>query len=78
MFTAAEIVGVELVSEFVELARHRARYYGVDSRVSFQLSPDSTSLPPEIGNFDYIIFSAVYEHLFPTKREMILPLLRSI
>jgi len=77
MFTKTNIVGVELVSEFVDLARQRARYYGVSGRVNFQLSPDSTSLPREIGDFDYIIFSAVYEHLFPSEREVILPLLWS-
>ena len=77
MFPEAKIVGVELVSEFVELARHRAAFYGVDGRVRFQLSPDSNSLPPETGNFDYIIFSAVYEHLLPGERQVILALLWS-
>lgn len=77
MFPEAKVVGVELVPEFVELARHRAEFYGVESRVSFQLSPDSNSLPPDIGDFDYIIFSAVYEHLLPTERQAILTLLWS-
>jgi len=77
MFPEAKIVGVELRSEFGELARHRAAFYGVAGRVGFQVSPDSNSLPPEIGDFDYIIFSAVYEHLFPSEREVILPLLWS-
>jgi len=72
MFPEAKIVGVELVSEFVELAQHRAGFYGVEGRVSFQLSPDSNNLPPEIGDFDYIIFSAVYEHLLPSERQAIL------
>jgi hypothetical protein len=49
----------------------------VEDRVSFQLSPDSNSLPPEIGDFDYIILSAVYEHLLPSERETILALLWS-
>jgi SAM-dependent methyltransferase len=77
MFPDARIVGVDLASELVELAQHRAKFYGVEGRVSFQLSPDSNSLPPNIGEFDYIIFSAVYEHLFPTERRIILPLLWS-
>jgi SAM-dependent methyltransferase len=77
MLPEAKIVGVELVSEFVDLARHRAAFHGVEDRVSFQLSPDSNSLPPEIGDFDYIIFSAVYEHLLPSERKAILPLLWS-
>ena len=77
MFPEVKIVGVELVSEFVELARHRAGFYGLKGRVGFQLSPDSTSLPPDIGDFDYIILSAVYEHLLPRERQAILPLLWS-
>lgn len=77
MFPEAKIVGIELVSEFVELARHRAEFYGVEGRVSFQLSPDSNSLPPEIGDFDYIILSGVYEHLLPSERQAILALLWS-
>jgi SAM-dependent methyltransferase len=77
MFPEAKIVGVELQAEFVELARRRATFYCVEDRVSFQLSPDSNGLPLEIGDFDYIIFSAVYEHLFPGERELILPLLWS-
>lgn len=77
MFPEAKILGVELMSEFVELARHRAAFYGVEGRVSFQLSPDSNSLPPDIGHFDYIIFSAVYEHLLPGERQAVLALLWS-
>lgn len=75
MFPANEIVGVELVPEYVKLARHRAKFYGVDDRVKFHLSPEPNSLPAGIGQFDYIIFSAVYEHLLPTERRALLPLL---
>ena len=75
MFPETRVVGVELVPEFVDLARHRAEFYRVKDRVSFQLSPDANNLPPEIGDFDYIIFSAVYEHLLPKERQVILPLL---
>jgi 2-polyprenyl-3-methyl-5-hydroxy-6-metoxy-1,4-benzoquinol methylase len=77
MFPETTIVGVELLPELVELARHRAAFYGVEDRVSFQLSPDSNRLPLGIGEFDYIIFSAVYEHLLPRERQTILPLLWS-
>lgn len=73
----AEIVGVELKPEYIELARHRARFYGVDDRLSFHLSSGRNSLPADIGQFDYIIFSAVYEHLLPDERQTLLPLLWS-
>jgi SAM-dependent methyltransferase len=71
----AEIVGVELVAPFVDLARHRAAFYGVDQRVSFRSSPDSMSLPDNIGEFDYVVFSAVFEHLLPAERRTLLPVI---
>jgi ubiquinone/menaquinone biosynthesis C-methylase UbiE len=73
--STVKIVGVELVPELIELARHRAQFYGVDDRVSFNQSPDPNSLPIDIGQFDYIICSAVYEHLLPGERQTVLPLL---
>ncbi len=77
MFPGAEVVGVELESAPLELAEHRAQYYCVDDRVSFRLSPDPSSLPSDIGTFDFIVFSAVFEHLLPEERLSILPLLWS-
>ncbi|MHB8258531.1 MAG: SAM-dependent methyltransferase [Acidiferrobacterales bacterium] len=77
MLPEANIVGIELVPEYVNLAQHRAGFYGVEDRVSFHLSPDSNRLPSEIGEFDYIILSAVYEHLLPSERSTILVLLWS-
>jgi 2-polyprenyl-3-methyl-5-hydroxy-6-metoxy-1,4-benzoquinol methylase len=73
----AEIVGVELEPLFMELAQHRARFSGVQNRVSFYLSPDPNQLPPEIGSFDYIVLSAVWEHLLPDERRSLLALLWS-
>jgi SAM-dependent methyltransferase len=62
---STQLVGVELIPEYVELACHRAQWYGIEGRAVFHLSPDPTSLPQEIGQFDYVVFSAVYEHLLP-------------
>lgn len=75
MFPEASIVGVELEPEFVELARHRTEHHRLSDRVSFVLSPDATSLPPDIGSFDFIVMSAVYEHLLPAERREVLALL---
>ncbi len=75
MFPETAIVGVELDRKSVELARHRAEFYGVSDRVRFEVSPDPNSLPDEIGEFDSIVFSAVLEHLLPGERRTILPLL---
>ena len=70
---STEFVGVELIPEYVELARQRARWYGVDNRATFLLSPDPNSLPYGIGSFDYILLSAVFEHLLPAERRSLLP-----
>lgn len=75
---SAQIVGVELLQEFVELARHRANAFGVDGRVSFYQSPAPNRLPDDIGQFDFIILSAVWEHLLPDERRTVLPMLWSV
>ena len=41
------------------------------------MSPDGSSLPKDIGNYDFIFLNAVYEHLLPQERNIILPLLWS-
>lgn len=75
MFPEAEIVGVELEVELLAVARSRAKYYGVENKIKLLASPNEDSLPPDIGEFDYIILSAVYEHLLPPERKKLLPLL---
>jgi 2-polyprenyl-3-methyl-5-hydroxy-6-metoxy-1,4-benzoquinol methylase len=71
-----EIVGVELVAEFVELARERAAFRRA-GHLRFEHSPDGTSIPDGLGDFDFIVLSAVYEHLLPSERQSLLPLLWS-
>ena len=77
MLPETEIVGVELLSDSVALARHRAEYYGVSDRVGFVVSPDANTLPAGIGDFDYVVLSGVYEHLLPIERRRLLPLIWS-
>ena len=69
-----DIVGVELEERLLRLARLRARYYGA-STVRFLRSPSGDALPEGIGTFDYIVLSAVFEHLLPAERRSLLPLL---
>jgi 2-polyprenyl-3-methyl-5-hydroxy-6-metoxy-1,4-benzoquinol methylase len=67
-----EIVGIELQERLLRLARLRAALLGrTCSR--FLLSPSGTSLPDGIGAFDYIVLSAVFEHLLPGERSELLP-----
>jgi 2-polyprenyl-3-methyl-5-hydroxy-6-metoxy-1,4-benzoquinol methylase len=77
LLPGSHIVGIDLDSAAVALAQHRARFYGIENRTSFHVSPDAHSLPAEIEMFDYIVASAVYEHLLPEERCEVLPMLWS-
>jgi SAM-dependent methyltransferase len=72
-----EIVGVDLNEDYLGLAEARVRHHGLNS-VRFLLSPAPDLLPPEIGTFDFISLSAVYEHLLPHERKTLLPLIWSV
>ena len=72
MFREAEITGVELAPAAVTAARRRAEYYNLNN-VSFQQSPSGTQLPEAIGEYDFVILSAVYEHLLPGQRKALMP-----
>jgi 2-polyprenyl-3-methyl-5-hydroxy-6-metoxy-1,4-benzoquinol methylase len=72
LFPRTRVVGVELVPEFVELAERRIRHHGFQERVSLHLSPDPSSLPSDLGEFDFVSFSAVFEHLLPHEQAPIL------
>jgi 2-polyprenyl-3-methyl-5-hydroxy-6-metoxy-1,4-benzoquinol methylase len=76
LFPEAEIVGTDLEEANVSLAKARGDYYKYEN-VSFYCSPDGMSLPGEIGKFDYIVLSAVFEHLLPNERGPVLGLLWS-
>ncbi|OHB62039.1 MAG: hypothetical protein A2167_03550 [Planctomycetes bacterium RBG_13_46_10] len=72
MFPNTEIVGVDFNNDLLSIARLRAEHYGFNN-VTFVLSPGVDNLPSELGSFDYVILSAVYEHLLPSERETLLP-----
>jgi 2-polyprenyl-3-methyl-5-hydroxy-6-metoxy-1,4-benzoquinol methylase len=72
MFPGARITGVELVESALRVARRRAEVFNLKN-VSFQQSPAGDALPDNLGQYDFIILSAVYEHLFPHERKKILP-----
>ena len=67
-----EIVGVELEAKLLALAEARARHHHL-SNVQFRASPCGTALPEGLADFDFITFSAVYEHLLPREREELMP-----
>jgi 2-polyprenyl-3-methyl-5-hydroxy-6-metoxy-1,4-benzoquinol methylase len=68
-----EIVGIELEPQLLELARMRAQHFGRTSLKLLQ-SPSGDSVPPDLGEFDFIMFNAVFEHLLPNERRTLLPL----
>jgi len=71
-----EIVGVELSQSHVEMA-HKVLSARNLSNIEFLASPDGDSLPAGIGTFDFVMLSAVYEHLLPQERRTVLPLVWS-
>jgi 2-polyprenyl-3-methyl-5-hydroxy-6-metoxy-1,4-benzoquinol methylase len=72
MFPTARITGVELVGSALRVARRRAEVFNLKN-VEFLQSPGGDRLPENLGKFDFIILSAVYEHLFPHERRTVLP-----
>jgi 2-polyprenyl-3-methyl-5-hydroxy-6-metoxy-1,4-benzoquinol methylase len=73
-FPEAEIVGVELIAESLEIAEARREFYGLDN-LRFEVSPSGESLPENLGLFDGILMSAVFEHLLPQERKILMPVL---
>lgn len=72
-----EIVGVELNAEQVRIGTLLQTKEGF-TNLRFVVSPAGDRLPPAIGIFDAIMLSAVYEHLLPEERPVVLPLLWSV
>jgi 2-polyprenyl-3-methyl-5-hydroxy-6-metoxy-1,4-benzoquinol methylase len=73
LFPSARIVGIELVGEYIHVAEQRAKFYGLSDRVTFVRSPGPSMLPADLGTFDLVVMSAVYEHLLPAERSSIMP-----
>jgi SAM-dependent methyltransferase len=77
LFPKAEIVGIELGGDLLSIAKARAHYYGFHN-VTFIQSPSGVELPEDIGTFDYVVLSGVYEHLLPHERKCLMPELWSM
>ncbi len=72
MMPDAELVGIDLSADNISIAEHRARFYGMD-HLKFHASTTPDHLSSDLGSFDYIILSAVYEHLLPDERNSLIP-----
>jgi len=77
MFPESKIVGVELEEKLLNIANARLEFYGY-SNIAFYTSPSGNELPPNIGEFDFVIMSAVYEHLLPEERKFVIPKVWSV
>jgi 2-polyprenyl-3-methyl-5-hydroxy-6-metoxy-1,4-benzoquinol methylase len=76
MFPDSQIIGLELDENHLRIARARLAHYGY-TNIEFVTSPSGEELPPDLGEFDFVIMSAVYEHLLPRERTTVIPLLWS-
>ena len=77
MLPETEVVGVELAADRIEIANRVKSYRGLHN-IEFRVSPGGEQLPVGIGDFDFVMLSAVYEHLLPEERKSIMPLLWSV
>ena len=77
MLPGTQIVGVELDADKIETA-NRIKLFRSADNVDFLCSPAGDELPPEVGKFDFVMLSAVYEHLLPKERQIVLPLIWSV
>ncbi len=77
MFPQTRIVGIDLSADFLSIARMRCAHYGLDN-IEFLQSPDGESMPPDLGTFDFVTLTGVYEHLLPVERKHLLPTLWSV
>jgi len=71
-----EIVGVELDDKNLQAAKARIKFYALRN-VTLLKSPAGDKLPKDIGSFELVMLSAVYEHLLPNERKTLLPMLWS-
>jgi 2-polyprenyl-3-methyl-5-hydroxy-6-metoxy-1,4-benzoquinol methylase len=77
MLPQTQIVGVELDADRIYTA-NRIKSFRSVGNVDFLCSPSGDKLPPQVGEFDFVMLSAVYEHLLPQERKIVLPLIWSV
>lgn len=71
MFPYTRIVGVDIDGRLLSVAETRAHFHGFD-HVTFVRCEKEDQLPSDIGEFDFLVLSAVYEHFLPLERKPLL------
>lgn len=77
MFPTSKIIGIELEENLLAIAKARVKFYELEN-VDLYHSPDPENIPKNLGEFDHIIMTGVFEHLLPKERENLLPQLWSL
>ena len=77
MFPGSQIVGIDIERDFLLIAEKRAAFYDCKN-VKFIQSASGMQLRKDIGEFEYIILSGVYEHMLPDERNTMIPQVWSI
>ena len=72
-----EVIGIELNGDRLDEAAVILEYRRGLDNVRFLSSPSGKSLPAGIGTFDFVMLSAVFEHLLPAERQTVMPLIWS-
>jgi 2-polyprenyl-3-methyl-5-hydroxy-6-metoxy-1,4-benzoquinol methylase len=72
LLPSSQITGLELHANLVGLGRHLAANRHL-SNVEFEVSPAADAVPRSARPFDYIMLSAVFEHLLPEERRRLMP-----
>jgi 2-polyprenyl-3-methyl-5-hydroxy-6-metoxy-1,4-benzoquinol methylase len=73
LFPDSQVIGVELMEEKLQMGRARAAHHGLRN-IQFLASPDGSHLPRDLGTFHFVYLFAVYEHLLPDERPVIMKL----
>ncbi len=66
-FPGCRVLGVELDDKLLGIARLRKEHYRLQN-VDLLLSPAPDQLPKEASELDFVLLSAVWEHLLPNER----------
>ena len=72
-----EIIGVDINQSALEIAEKIKSYRSL-ANVRFFNSATGVSLPRRLGSFDFVMLSAVYEHLLPAERKIVMPQIWSV
>ena len=77
MLPKTEIVGVDLDINRIETANRINSFLNIPN-LRFLCSPSGVELPQDAKDFDFVMLSAVYEHLLPHERKTVMPLIWSV